>query len=136
MTLVAEGRLTSLARAARVGELLPDALLPGGPLRRMDAAALLLPGEQDLRRYLAALDGAAHEFAIWSGRIVTLRPDGERLHRVLIVDRYGQVYDVVETADERSLPGAGDLTQWFRFLATACPECGVIDDPLPRAYVP
>ena len=23
-----------------------------------------------------------------------------------------------------------ELSEWFRFLATACPECGVIDDPL------
>ena len=30
----------------------------------------------------------------------------------------------------RDLPDAAALEEWFRFLATACPECGVIDDPV------
>jgi hypothetical protein len=51
------------------------------------------------------------------------------MHRLLIVDRYGQVYSVSNADAAADLPDADALTDWFRFLATACPECGVIDDP-------
>ena len=32
--------------------------------------------------------------------------------------------------DAADLPDAHELAEWFRFLATACPECGVLDDAL------
>ena len=57
-------------------------------------------------------------------------PDGEATHRLLVVDRYGQVYAVHDEANAADLPDADALEEWFRFLATACPECGVLDDPL------
>lgn len=136
MTPVVQPGFVALARTARVGDLLPDDLLGAGALRRLDATALLQPGERSVAAYLAALEAGVDEFAAWNGRVAVLEPDGGRRHRLLIVDRYGQVYDVVETADASALPSAGDLREWFRFLATACPECGVIDDPLPGAYVP
>lgn len=128
--------MTALARTARVGDLLPDALLAGRALRRVDATALLLSGQQDPAGYLADLEAASGEFAAWNGRVMALPPDGNRRHRLLMVDRYGQVYDVVDAADASALPTATELAEWFKFLATACPECGVIDDPRPRAFVP
>lgn len=62
--------------------------------------------------------------------------DGEPEHHVAIVDRYGQVYEAISARHVESLPDAEALEDWFRFLATACPECGVIDDPRERDWVP
>lgn len=50
---------------------------------------------------------------------------------LVVADRWGVVYDVVSSADESELPSADEIEEWFKFLATQCPECGVIDDPDP-----
>ncbi len=70
------------------------------------------------------------------GRVSWLSADDSSEHAVVVVDRYGQVYEVSEASDRDGLPSADALAEWFRFLATACPECGVLDDPRPRAWVP
>lgn len=123
-------------RSAQVGDLLPERIVPGGPLRRLDATALLLPGRGDTTKYLEGLTQEREEFSAWSGRVALLPPDGDPLHRLLVIDRYGQVFETVEAAEADRLPSASALVEWFRFLATACPECGVLDDPRPRGYVP
>lgn len=48
---------------------------------------------------------------------------------VLIADRYGQIYLVAEAAHGDELPDVRDIEEWTKFLATQCPECGVIDEP-------
>ena len=126
----------SRLRVARVGDQLgPDAVARPA-LRRLDATALVLPGTAPLDAYRAAISAATDDFAAWDGRVTFLEPDGVSEHRVLIVDRYGQVYAAVDAADASGLPDVAALEEWFRFLATACPECGVIDDPLARDWVP
>ena len=122
-------------RRATVADLLPDDVLGARPVRRIDASAVVIPGAGGLDTYVAKLDAAADRFSEWDGRLVVLPPDGEPQHRVLVVDRYGQVYAAFD-GDEKELPDAEALEQWFRFLATACPECGVIDDPVGRGWVP
>ena len=117
-------------RSLRVGDQVPSARLGPMRTRRLDATALILPGRADPAAYLARLEAARPRFAEWDGRVHVAEPDGERAHRLLVVDRYRQVYAVHDAADARDLPTVHDLSQWFRFLATACPECGVIDDPL------
>jgi hypothetical protein len=67
--------------------------------------------------------------------VVVLARDREAVHRVIVVDRYGQVYAVFDGAEE-ALPDVSALEEWFRFLATACPECGVLDDPIGRGWTP
>jgi hypothetical protein len=63
-------------------------------------------------------------------RTVHQRLGAAAAHAVLlVVDRYGQVYDVVEVDAVARLPAPSELEQWTRFLATQCPECGVIDEP-------
>lgn len=113
-------------RDARVGDLLP---LDRVRARRIDATALLLPGTADTTAYTDALAARADDFAAWDGRVAERPPDGLEAHRLLILDRYGQVYAVHEAATTEELPDPDALEEWFRFLATACPECGVIDDP-------
>ncbi len=48
---------------------------------------------------------------------------------LLIVDRYGQIYDVIEAELPEELPGPDEIEEWTKYLATQCPECGVIDEP-------
>ena len=119
-----------MLRALRVGDRVPARLLGPMRLRRLEATALLLPGRGDLTAYRAALGWAEQSFAAWDGRLHVVEPDGEEPHRLMVVDRYRQVYAVHDALDAADLLGAHALTEWFRFLSTACPECGVLDDPL------
>ena len=116
-------------RGARVGDRLRTADLGRRPVRRLAATALLAPGRGGLDAYRASLDSAADAFAAWDGIVVTIEAGDEATHRLLIVDRYRQVYAVYDSADPDGLPSTHEVEEWFRFLATACPECGVLDDP-------
>jgi hypothetical protein len=129
-------RTNALIRHATVGALLPPSVLGGRGSRRLEATAFILPGRGDLAGYLARLAAAREDFAGWDGRVVVLSADGEAAHRAAIVDRYGQVYETTDATDTADLPSTDDLREWFRFLATACPECGVLDDPTDRDWVP
>ncbi|HEX7196333.1 MAG TPA: hypothetical protein VF364_05815 [Candidatus Limnocylindria bacterium] len=123
-------------RAARVGELLPPTVVGRGSVRVLDSTAILVPGEAAADDYVAALTERAADFGDWDGRLVVADPDGAPMHRLAIVDRYGQVYSVSDARTTADLPDAAALIDWFRFLATACPECGVIDDPIGRGWTP
>lgn len=96
----------------------------------LDATAVLVPGTDRPSAYVDELESRAADFASWDGRVVVTDPDGEPSHRLLVADRYNQVYAVHDATDASELPDVRALEEWFRFLATACPECGVIDDPL------
>jgi hypothetical protein len=124
------GLATHPLRALRVGDRVPTSALGPMPARRLDATALVVPGRTSRDAFLDRLEAARAEFASWDGRVTIAEPDGEAAHRLLVVDRYRQVYAVYDEADADALPDTHELTEWFRFLATACPECGVIDDPL------
>jgi hypothetical protein len=116
-------------RAARVGDRVPSAILGKRRARQLDATALLIPGRNEADAYLDSLRSHAGDFAAWDGDVTTAEPDGEAAHRLLIIDRYRQVYAVHDAARADELPDPDELVEWFRFLSTACPECGVIDDP-------
>ncbi len=122
--------MSSPLRAAGVGDRVPSVLLGPMRTRRLDATAVLLAGSGPLDAYRRELDAHADAFAAWDGRVEVAEADGEPSHRLLIVDRYRHVYAVHDTAHARELPDADALVEWFRFLATACPECGVLDDPV------
>ena len=124
-------------RGSRVGDILPRRMLgtPRGA-RRLDATAFVIPGSASLTTYAKDLTDRSDAFAAWDGDVKWLPPDGGFDHLVAVVDRYGQIYDITSSAEWTALPSAMALEEWFRLLATACPECGVIDDPLPRTWVP
>jgi hypothetical protein len=128
--------LADRLRRATVGDLLPSRALRRPSARILDATAFVVPGDSDLATYRDRISAAEADLAAWDGRVVVLEPDGWPAHRLVIVDRYGQVYHVADAADATALPPPAELVEWFRFLATACPECGVIDDPRPGAWVP
>jgi hypothetical protein len=48
---------------------------------------------------------------------------------LLIVDRYGQIYHRASGARAEDLTPVSEIEEWVTFLATQCPECGVIDEP-------
>lgn len=117
-------------RRLAVGDRIPDSVLARRSARRIDATALLIPGaRRDLEPYREGLRAAAENFAAWDGHVVERDTDGADAHRLLVVDRYGQVYDLRDAGTAAELPSAAELEEWFKFLATACPECGVLDDP-------
>lgn len=122
-------------RRAGVGDLLSDARLGSARTRELDATAVILPGTGGLNEYVAALRQREADFAAWDGRLAVLPDQPEAAHRVLVVDRYGQVYAAFD-GEADALPDASALEEWFRFLATACPECGVLDDPIGRGWTP
>lgn len=128
--------MNSVLRALRVGDLVPRRLTATGRARRLEATAFVLPASDDLGGYLGELDLHGDAFAEWDGRVVVTEPDGTSEHQVVIVDRYGQVYETTSADDPAALPSADALDEWFKFLATVCPECGVIDDPRPREWIP
>jgi hypothetical protein len=117
-------------RELRVGDRVPTRLLGPQRLRRLDATALIAPGTPPPTEYLGRLAGAADDFADWDGRVHVADADGEVVHRVLVVDRYRQVYAVHDETDPGALPDVHALSEWFRFLSTACPECGVLDEAI------
>jgi hypothetical protein len=121
--------MSSVLRGARVGDRLPRRVVDRARARRLDATYLVVPGHAPLKGYLDALAAASDDFAAWDGRVVVVAADDESQHRGLIVDRYGQVYAVADAPDAKRLPDPAALAEWFRFLATACPECGVLDEP-------
>lgn len=120
----------------RVGDVLPRRVMRSDRSRRIDSVAFVIPGRDGLTDYFRELDEHAAEFADWDGRVARLDADVGPTHRVVIADRYGQVYDVTVAADPADLPTSPALREWFKFLATACPECGVIDDPRSRSWTP
>lgn len=122
--------MTATIRDARVGDLLPPSIVDRRRSRRLDATAILLPGTGSTDGYRQALAERADDFTSWDGHFEVAEPDGAPDHRLLIVDRYSQVYAVTDADEPAGLPDADALVEWFRFLATACPECGVLDDPL------
>ncbi len=123
-------------RSARVGDLLPPSVVARTSTRVLDATAFLVPGAALTDEYVASLRERTADFHDWDGRFVAAEPDGRPMHRLAIIDRYGQVYSVTDADATGELPDAATLTDWFRFLATACPECGVIDDPIGRGWTP
>lgn len=130
------GLAASDMRRLGVGNLLDPVLVRAGRARVLEAVAVVTPGPGRADNYLSQLEAARADLAAWDGRIVVQEPDGQPHHRVTIVDRYGQVYAVMEAPDAEGLPDASALEEWFRFLSTACPECGVPDEPIGRGWVP
>lgn len=111
-----------------MGDLLLRRIVDRAGARRLHATAVLQPGTTRIEPYASSLAASAADFADWDGRVLVLEPDAGPMHRLLVVDRYRQVYAIHEAADAAELPDAHALSEWFRFLATACPECGVLDE--------
>jgi hypothetical protein len=145
---------TRPGRRIAVGDMLPPlpslaaatgAAAAPQPTPRDALVLVLLPRDSSAwAGYVAALDDAAADIRHWYARIV-VAPAGAasgvlgldpRSAALLIVDRYGQVYHVAEAGEDGQLPDVAEIEQWTRFLATQCPECGVIDEPGQGEWAP
>jgi hypothetical protein len=101
------------------------------------------------RPYVRALEDHERDLRDWYGRplIITERPVSETAlpravatredwdgfgvddSALMIADRWGIVYFAKGTTTFDDLPPLDDVVEWARYLATQCPECGVIDEP-------
>lgn len=109
------------------------------------------------REYLQALAAAVPDFKAWDGRLIVVMPggeaegarrgadsltlvtetNGEAEHcgvrdgedAVIIADRWGQIYHIARGEGADALPNTSQIEEWFRFIDTQCPECGVPDEP-------
>lgn len=109
----------------------------------------------EVRAWLAEVDGARASLAQWDGRVVVVVAGGVDDARklaaatgillpvtahpsgapptdaedvaIVVIDRWGEVYHVIRAATAHDLPSPHGLEEWFRFLGTQCPECGVPD---------
>jgi hypothetical protein len=108
------------------------------------------------REYLQSLEAAVPAFKAWDGRLIVVMPgeekgaeqaadslalvtrtNGEAEHcgvrkgedAVIIADRWGQIYHIARGQGADALPDPSQIEEWFRFIDTQCPECGVPDEP-------
>jgi hypothetical protein len=86
--------------------------------------------------YRNRLMAAQADFAAWDGRlavvalaamdappgVLTVRDDFGGPPRIVVADRFGDVYHVEEGGAGHALPGPRVLEEWLRFIATQCPE--------------
>jgi len=54
---------------------------------------------------------------------------GGKAGALVVADRWGQIYLLTATEQAGDLPAIDALEEWVKYLATQCPECGVIDEP-------
>ncbi|MGH7457545.1 MAG: hypothetical protein ACREKN_00485 [Longimicrobiaceae bacterium] len=119
---------------------LPDQL--PRELRRgtREAYAVILPPPSGCGAYLELLADSAASFQRWDGvALVAGEGDGSwfrtrlkmpaEMAALVVVDRYGEVYEVVGAEGCNRLPSPAEIEEWFKYLATQCPECGVPDGP-------
>ena len=140
----------------RIGQL--DLQTPDGPpvrLRRGGRFATVLvrvppDASEELRAWLAEVDGARASFAHWDGRVVvvvagtvedsraleestglrlplTIDPAGSAGEGpedivIVVAGRWGEVYHVARAGNVQELPSPRELEEWLQFLATQCPE--------------
>jgi len=64
------------------------------------------------------------------GRIRQRCEIGERAVVVLVADRWGQVWETADGADQHALPAATALHDTARFVDLQCSECEALDQPV------
>jgi hypothetical protein len=103
-----------------------------------EAGTLELWSARPLVLVRSAQEAAALGESIGSAARVAIDDAGEMRERVgvedafwglVIADRWGIVYHIARAKRAEDLPDMGELREWAKFLATQCPECGVIDWP-------
>jgi hypothetical protein len=90
-------------------------------------------------RYARRLQEAISAFAAWDGQLVLALPDRADHEatvagtstvpdtfggapRIVVADRFGQIFHVEEGGPAHQLSEPRALEDWLRFLATQCPE--------------
>lgn len=89
---------------------------------KADVVAVLGPQWRQAPDFVTAL--------IDDGTVATAFSRGET-PAVAVVDRFGQLYDLVEAGSDHDFPGHERLLGILLGIAVGCPECGVPDVPGP-----
>lgn len=59
-----------------------------------------------------------------AGLVMTRAPiTGVPRPGLVIADRWGEIYSVVNARSAQELPTVDDLLEWIRYIQHACPEC-------------
>lgn len=101
--------------------------LYGDIWQRRNLVLISLAGDDRERdaAYLARL--AVHDaaFRAYETAVVATRDRiaGLPAPAALVADRWGEIVAVETARDVTALPAPGDLLEWIRFVAHACPEC-------------
>jgi len=98
------------------------------------------------QQYLGSLARLSPEFDVWDARLLVIVPapmaearslrmpfgkvlsdENECLAdpasaSVLVIDRYGQIFDAARAGPSHELPSARELEEWLKYLGTLCPE--------------
>ena len=118
-----------------------------------ESLVLLLMRDAALPRahkYIAQLEAHLSEFRAWDTRLIvitekesiesgleTASTSPEKWHTLgiaagksalIIADRWGEVYFAQQTETFADMLSPEQVEEWVRYLATQCPECGVIDE--------
>jgi hypothetical protein len=90
---------------------------------------VVVPGSRDEVRALAVLtEGKIATLADPEGRAAAALGVPPSRAVLIVADRWGEVYHVEEVAQPEELSPVAEIEEWAKFLATQCPECGVIDE--------
>jgi plasmid stabilization system protein ParE len=140
-----DGRRVNLREQSRQSRVI--LILARGDERSRGYATALADAAESIRLWDSRLAvvieddvRAAHDLHDALGAQATVLADPERVGRALfdtgtgptilvIADRYGQIYFVQVATHVETLPAPSEIEEWVKYLATQCPECGVIDDP-------
>lgn len=123
-------------------------------LQPRESVVLLLVRDAALpraRKYIADLEACLRDLRVWDAQLILVTEKEEIESELLsaktssamwkllsvddgrsaliIADRWGVVYFAQQTDTFADLPAPERIEEWVRFLATQCPECGVIDEP-------
>jgi hypothetical protein len=120
--------------------VLREFLSEGGPFalafERWDARPLLVAATREQAAELARTGTLVPVLIDERGALREWAGLNDDCWGLLIADRWGVLYHAVEGREAGDLPGHEEVEQWVRFIATQCPECGVIDDPAPTRWNP
>lgn len=92
--------------------------------RNLLFACLAGQPDEDVERYLAALEAHRDELGLLETTAVTTREciGGLPCPGVAIADRWGEIVHTTDGA-AGAVPPVDDLLEWLRYIQHRCPEC-------------
>lgn len=79
-------------------------------------------GDQGLAAEVGAEVGTAVDVLVDAERVLLDRVGAIDGPVVLVADRYGQIFEIMQAGAEHALPEPRELEEWLKYLATQCPE--------------
>jgi hypothetical protein len=108
----------------------------GRPLLVIEPGGAEQPSHPDLLSASASSGDLDRVVLDAGGRLRRSLGVGAEWWGLFVADRWGVLYFATRRRHAAELPDAAELREWVKFLATQCPECGVIDEPPPNERNP